>query len=210
MTTWLQPSATAAVSIVLLLAGCSQSTSKPAAPTAAQAQPAAPPELITAKTAFWPMYKAAHNWAPDVEAIRVTAKEVPGFKNAAGRAAMWEAVFASPSLHQYETFSDSIADAPPNIYKGVVAGLAQPWGGETRDAMPIDVTSFNVDSDAAYTAAAAGAADWLKQNPGKDLGAFELGDTYKFQVPVWYVMWGTKAAGYATIVDASAGKVLHK
>ncbi|MGB6156681.1 MAG: hypothetical protein WBH45_00240, partial [Acidobacteriaceae bacterium] len=177
---------------------------------AAQAQPAAAPEPFTAKTAFWVMYKAAHNWAPDAEPIRVTAKEVPGFKNDAGKAAMWEAVFASPSLHQYETFTDSIADAPPDIYKGVVAGLAQPWGGATRDAMPIDVTSFNVDSDAAYTAAAAAAADWLKNNPGKPLSAFEVGDTSKFQVPVWYVMWGTKTAGYATIVDASTGKVLHK
>jgi hypothetical protein len=210
MTTWFQRSATAAVSLVLLLAGCSQSTSKPAAPSGAQAQPAGPPELITAKTAFWLMYKAAHNWAPDVEAIRLSAKEVPGFKNDAGKAAMWEAVFASPSLHQYKTFTDSIADAPPNIFKGVVAGFAQPWGGATRDAMPIDVTLFNVDSDAAYTAAAVAAADWLKNNPGKELSEFEIGDTYKFQVPVWYVMWGTKAAGYATIVDASTGKVLHK
>jgi hypothetical protein len=76
--------------------------------------------------------------------------------------------------------------------------------------MPIDLTLFNVDSDAAYTAAVAAAADWLKNNPGKGLSAFEIGDTYKFQVPVWYVMWGTKALGYATIVDASTGKVLHK
>jgi len=76
--------------------------------------------------------------------------------------------------------------------------------------MPIDVTLFNVDSDAAYTAAAGAATDWLKNNPGKGLSAFEVGDTSKFQVPVWYVMWGTKTAGYATIVDASTGKVLHK
>ena len=61
-----------------------------------------------------------------------------------------------------------------------------------------------------YTAAAVAAADWLKNNPGKELSEFEIGDTSKFQVPVWYVMWGTKTAGYATIVDASTGKVLHK
>ena len=35
---------------VLLLAGCSQSTTKPASQPEGAAQPAAPPELITAKT----------------------------------------------------------------------------------------------------------------------------------------------------------------
>jgi hypothetical protein len=71
---------------------------------------------------------------------------------------------------------------------------------------------FNIDSDAAYTAAATDAAAWMKNNPGKDVSDLEIGDTYKFSTPVWYVMWGTKSAGYATIVDASSGKVLsaHK
>jgi hypothetical protein len=52
----------------------------------------------------------------------------------------------------------------------------------------------------------------MKNNPGKDVSDLEIGDTYKFSTPVWYVMWGTKSAGYATIVDASSGKVLsaHK
>jgi hypothetical protein len=196
---------------VLLLAGCSQSTTKPASQPEGAAQPAAAPELITAKTAFWAMYKAAHNWAPDAEVLRVTAREVPGFKNNAGKAAMWEAVFASPSLGQYRTFTDSIAAVPPDIYKGVVAGLAQPWSGVTRDVMSVDLSLFNIDSDAAYTAAAADAADWLKKNPGKNLSAFAIGDSYKFQVPVWYVMWGTKDAGYAVFIDASTGKLLkHK
>jgi hypothetical protein len=195
----------------LLLAGCSQSTTKTASQPEGAAQPAAAPELITAKTAFWAMYKAAHNWAPDAEMLRVTAREVPGFQNGAGKAAMWEAVFASSSLQKYRTFTDSIVAVPPDIYKGVVAGLAQPWAGVTRDVMPIDATLFNVDSDVAYTAAAADAADWLKKNPGKDLSTIAVGESYKFQGPVWYVMWGTKDAGYAVFIDAGTGKLLkHK
>jgi hypothetical protein len=158
------------------------------------------------------MYKTAHAWASDAEPIRISAREVPGYKNENGKAGMWEAVFASPSLGSYRTFTYAILDAPPSISKGVAAGLAIPWRGATRDAMPIDTSMFNIDSDAAYTAAAADAATWLKNNPGKDISDFEIGDTYKFSTPVWYVMWGTKAAGYATVVDASSGKVLsgHK
>ncbi len=195
----------------LLLAGCSQSTSNstsPAQPAAAPAASAAP-EIVSGKTAFWEMYKTAHAWASDAEPMRVTQREVPGYANKDGKAGMWEAVFGSPSQRTYRTFTYAIVDAP-GVSKGVAAGLALPWGGPTRDAMPIDITSFNVDSDAAYTAAAADAASWIKANPGKPLGALEAGQTYRFADPVWYVMWGTKAAGYATIIDADTGKVLKK
>jgi hypothetical protein len=194
----------------LLLAGCSSSTSAPTTGAAPAVQAA--PQVITAKTAFWEMYKTAHAWSSDAEPIRISAREVPGYKNEGGKAGMWEAVFASPSLGSYRTFTYAIIDAPPSISKGVAAGLAIPWKGATRDAMPIETSMFNIDSDAAYTAAAADAAAWMKNNPGKDVSDFEIGDTYKFSTPVWYVMWGTKSAGYATIVDASSGKVLsaHK
>lgn len=194
----------------LLLAGCSSSTSNATPQPAASPQPSTAPETITAKTAFWEMYKTAHAWASDAQPIRVTMKEVPGYKNEAGKAGMWEAVFGSPSLGSYRTFTYAIVDAPPSISKGVAAGLALPWAGATRDAMPIDTSMFQIDSDAAYTAAAADAAAWLKANPGKQPTDFEIGDTYKFQSPVWYVMWGTKSAGYAAIVDASSGKILKK
>jgi hypothetical protein len=195
----------------LLLAGCSSSTSTSAPAPEKAAAPAAAPEIITAKTALWEMYKTAHAWSSDAEPIRVTARDVPGYKNEAGKAGMWEAIFGSPTLGMYRTFTYAIIDAPPSVSKGVSAGLALPWHGATRDAMPIDTSMFNIDSDAAYTAAAADAAAWLKSYPGKEVSDFEIGDTYKFQAPVWYVMWGTKASGFAAIVDASTGKVVsHK
>lgn len=193
-----------------LLVGCKQSASNPATEAQPAAQPAAAPEIVTGKTAFWEMYKTAHAWASDAEPMRITEKEVPGYPNKDGKAGMWEAVFGSPSQRSYRTFTYAIVDGPPGISKGVAAGIAMPWGGETRDAMPIDITSFNVDSDAAYAAAAADAAGWLKANPGKELGALEAGQTYKVPDPVWYIMWGTKSAGYALLVDANTGKVLHK
>ncbi len=201
----------AALSALLLIFGCSPSN-QPAAPSATQPAArtqAAPAGPVAAKDAFWPMYKEAHAWAPDVTVLRVTAKPVAGVQNAGGRAAMWEAVFASSSKARYRVFTYSTADVPPDIYKGVNGGLEMPWGGATRDAMPIDLSQFNVDSDAAYQAAAVDAAEWLKKNPGKELASLEMGDTYRFQVPVWYVMWGTKSSGYAAYVDASSGKVLR-
>lgn len=194
---------------VLLLAGCSQAT-KPA--VSDESKPAkeaqGPPELVTAKTAFGEMYTAARQWTTDLVLLRLIPKEVPGFKNEGGKAAMWEAMFASPSQREYRVYTYSIAAAPPDIYKGVDAGLRAPWGGETRDAIPIDLAIFNVDSDAAYQAAATAGATWLKKHPGKVLSALTLGDTYRFQAPVWYLMWGDKKSGYVAYVDATSGEVL--
>jgi len=197
---------------VLLVAGCS-SSSKPAdsdASSAAKA-PVGPPQLVTAKTAFWPMYTAAHNWAPDVVILGVAEKDVTGFTNDAGKAAEWDATFASPSLGKYRVDTYGITTVLPDVHKGAAAGLPMPWHGATQDAMPIDPSTFQVDSDAAYTAAAADAADWLKKNPDKKLASIGLGNAYKLHVPVWYVVWGDKkSGGYAVAVDAATGKVLKK
>ena len=196
-------------SAALFLAGCSSTTPSSAPQPAAETPPAAAtPQIVTGKTAFWEMYKTAHAWASDAQPIRLTMKEVPGYKNEAGKAGMWEAVFGSASLGSYRTFSYSIADVPPHISKGVAAGLSLPWKGPSRDAMAIDTSMFNVDSDAAYAAAAADAAETLKKQPNLAITDFEVGDTYKFSAPVYYILWGTKKAGYAVLVDASSGKVL--
>jgi hypothetical protein len=195
---------------VLLLAGCSQTT-KPAVSNESgpAKEPAGPPEPVTAKTAFGAMYTSARQWAKDLVLLTLTPKDVPGFKNEAGKAAMWQATFASPSARQYRVYSYAIAAVPPDIYKGVITRLPAPWGGATREAMPIDLSLFNVDSDAAYQAAAADGAAWLKKNPAKRLSSFGLGDTDRFQAPVWLLMWGDKKSGYLAFVDANSGKVLN-
>ena len=194
---------------VLFFAGCSQSTN-PANESKAAKEANSPPAPVTAKTAFWPMYTSARNWSPDLVMIRLTPKEVPGFKNEAGKAAMWQAAFASPSLHQYRIYSYAIAAVSPDIHKGVVAGLRLPWGGVTREAMPVELSSFNIDSDAAYQTAATDAAGWLKKNPDKQPSSFQLGNTYRFPAPVWYLVWGDQKSGYVAYVDANTGKVLNK
>jgi hypothetical protein len=193
----------------LFLAGCSSASKSDTSDTPAKATPAAPPALVTAKAAFNPMYTSAVRWAPDVVLLSINPKEIAGFTNGEGKAAMWEAAFASPSLHKYRVDTYAITTILPSIHKGGSAGMPLPWGGPSRDVMPVEVSSFNVDSDAAYKAAAADAADWLKKNPDKKLTTIGLGNTYKFQRPVWYVLWGDpKTGGYVAYVDANSGKVL--
>ncbi len=193
---------------ITMMAGCSQSN-PPAGSgqTAATATtPAAPPQLVTGKTAFWPIYKAALAWSSDAQIIRLSQKDVPGFKNLAGKAAMWEVAVGSPSLHQFRLYTYSIADALPEIHKGTTAGAPRPWSGPTRDAMPIDVSFFNTDSDAAYQVSATAAAAWLAKNPDKPLTSLELGNTAALNTPVWYIAWGDKkSGGYTGLVNAVNG-----
>ena len=191
----------------LLVAGCSQSAPAPASGQSGAANaPAAPPEIVTAKTAFWPMVKAAQAWSGDAVALKISPKDVPGFKNDGGKAAMWEGTFGSPSKRQFRVYSYSIATVLPDVHKGVSEGISMPWGGQSRDAMPIDTTAFNIDSDAAYKTAATQAAVWLAKNPGKAPTSLELGSTYALAAPVWYVAWGDKKDGYIALVNASTGE----
>lgn len=203
-------SVTATAIAALLVSGCSPSNTTSASTQPAANATTAPAELVTAKTAFWPMYKSALAWSSDAQTIRISAKEMPGFKNQAGKAALWEATFGSPSKHQYRVYTYAIAAAPPDIHKGAAAGLALPWAGQTREAMPIDPTVFNIDSDAAYQASVKDAAAWLAKNQDKPLSSIELGNTYSFKSPVWYVAWGDKKAGYIALVNATSGTLYKK
>ena len=199
-------SAVTAFLALLAFAGCSQSTA-PAVDAGTAAAPAAAPQPVTAKVAFGLMYKSALSWSSDVQLLTLKPMDVPGFKNDAGKAAMWEGQFASPSKAQYRAYSYSIATVSPVVHKGVGTKLAMPWAGVTRDVMAIDLTAFTIDSDAAYQAAATDAAAWLKKNPDKQLTTIEAGSTYKFTSPVWLVQWGDKKAGYVALIDAATGKV---
>lgn len=199
----------AAAIVLLLLVGCTQSAGKNPAPSAAAAATtSAPSEPLTAKNALGPMYTTAYKWAPDVALLRMTALDVPGYKNPAGRAAAWEAVFASARLGQYRVITWSMADALPAIHKGIAADRAQTWNGPSHDAMPVDMSLFQVDSDTAYSAAETAAASWIKANPSRPLSSMEIGSSYRFPSPAWYVLWGDKKSGYAAFVDAESGKLL--
>jgi hypothetical protein len=204
--------AVAPITVLLLLCSCSQ-PSQPSAgnePAAKAAEPAAPAGPVTAKTAYWEMHKAAHQWAPDVVVLRLTPKDVPGLATESGKASVWEGTFASSDKHAFCVFTYAVAAQPPDIYKGVTVGSPVPWAGETREVMSIDMSQVKVDSDAAYAAAAGDGETWLKKNPGKKLANFQLGYGYSFPAPVWYVLWGNQKSGYLAYVNATTGKMLKK
>jgi hypothetical protein len=203
----------ALVVAVLGMTACSSEpakTAKTEAEEAAKKAPAGPPEPVTGKTAFYEMYTPARAWAVDNLPLSVKSGEVPGVKNANGKAGMWTAVFASPSLKSAATYTYSVAEAP-GISKGVRAQGTSPWGGPTTASMTFQLGDFSVDSDAAYMAAATKAGDWLKDtaNAAKPV-TFSLGAATRFPAPVWYILFGDSKSGFAAFVNASTGTVIAK
>src|ERR1035438_1156974 len=149
MSAWVGRCAAGAMAVALLLAaGCSGSTATSGEGAGAVAAPAGPPQTIAAKTAFGKIYPSARAWAADAEFLTEKPDELAGFKNDQGKAAMWEAGFGSQSLHQYKVYTYAVATVLPDVHKGVSANLGLFWHGDTRDAMPVDLSMFTVDFDA--------------------------------------------------------------
>ncbi|MCU1263273.1 MAG: hypothetical protein JWO80_6158 [Bryobacterales bacterium] len=188
------------------LSNCSEPIKTKPAETEAKKEPAGPPQPVTAKTAFWAIYKPARAWATDLQPVSVTSGEVPGIKNEAGKAGLWTIVFVSPTLHQARTYYYSVADGLPVVVKGIKLVRTAPWSGPTADVVPIQTSEFSIDSDAAYNTASAKAGNWIKKHPDKQV-SFVLGNASRFPSPVWYVLWGTTKSGFEVFVNATQGTV---
>ncbi len=198
----------AVIVAVLVLTACSEAPKQQTKPEAETKQAAGPSEPVSAKTAFWEMYKLAHSWTPDIMLLSLASKDVPGIKNEAGKAAMWTAIFASTGRQEVRTLTYSIVDRPPDIRKGVDVTRPMPWAGPTRQAMPFQTSDFAVDSEAAYQTALAMAGAWVKKHPDKE-ASFTLGHASRFPAPVWYILWGDNKSGYFVLVNATTGKTIN-
>ena len=194
----------AAVLAVLVLAACSEAPTTTETKTEEAPKKEAPAGPVTAKTAFYEMYKAARAWAPDFMLLTMTSNEVPGVASEAGKFGMWTAILVSPSRNEARTFTYAVANSGTDIHKGVDAAPAQPWSGATPNAAPLQTMDFATDSDAAYETAFKKAESWVKEHPGKK-PAFTLGNASRFPTPVWYILWGTKSSGYSVLVSATTG-----
>lgn len=189
----------------LVLAACSRAPQTTEAKTnPAAKQEAAPAAPVTAKTAFYEMYKPARSWAPDFMLLTMTSNEVPGVTSEGGKFGMWTAILVSPARNEARTFTYSVVSSGSTIHKGVDVSPAQAWSGPTPASRPFQTMDFSIDSDAAYQTGFAKAATWLKQHSDKK-AAFTLANASRFPTPVWYVLWGTKTSGYSALISATTG-----
>jgi hypothetical protein len=194
----------AAVLAALFLAACSEAPKSTEAKTETAPKKETPAGPVTAKTAFFEMYKPARAWAPDFMLLSMTSNEVPGIPSEGGKFGMWTAVFVSPSRNEARTFTYAVTSSGTDIHKGVDVTPAQAWSGPTPASTPFQTMDFSTDSDAAYQTAFQKAESWVKGHPGTKV-AFTLGNASRFPTPVWYILWGTKNSGYSVLISATTG-----
>lgn len=197
----------AIVVAALSLTACSEAPKPAAETTEAKKEPAQPTGPVSAKTAFWEMYKPARSWSTDLLVLSVTSNEVSGIKPEDGKYAMWTAVFVSPSKHEARTITYATADQGTTVHKGVTMSGAESWSGATPKSKAFQTTEFAVDSDAAYKTGFEKAQAWVKKHPDKSSAMF-LGSSNRFPAPAWCVLWGTTKLGYAVFVNATTGEVM--
>jgi hypothetical protein len=195
-----------AIATVLGLSSCSEPPKTQTAETESKKEPPAPPQPVSAKTAFWEVYKPARTWAADLQPVSITSGEIAGIKNEAGRAGLWTIVVVSPSLRQARTYYYAVADELPHAVKGIKLGATLPWGGPTAEVVPIRTADFSTDSDAAYSMAMGKADSWVKKHPDTPV-SLVLGSASRFHSPVWYVLWGSKKSGYEVFINATDGTI---
>jgi hypothetical protein len=189
---------------LLVFSACSSGPTTAPSAEKAESEAVAPVAPVLGKAAYWAMYTEARKWATDLMPLNLEAKEIPGFTNEDGKAAMWNATFVSAAQKEMRVFTYAIAAHPPDIYKGVTIGKPLPWNG-ARDVAPFSMSQVQIDSDAALKSATAEAAVWLKQHPEKD-PSITLKELTRYQLPTWIVFWGNDKLGYRSFVSGVDGK----
>lgn len=192
------------IGAVIGMTACSEPAKTSAVTEAKTEPPPGPPQPISAKTAYWEMYKPARTWAADLMPIGMSNVEVEGLPLEQGKSMVWTVAFVSTSQHQLRTYTYSVVNKAPVVYKGVKADSPLPWSGPVADAMPFPTSDFAIDSDAAYKTAAEKADAWLKKHEGK-VPVMKLGHATRYPAPMWYLMWGDKKDGYVAYVNATTG-----
>lgn len=190
--------------LALLLAGCTSAPEKPAEPAAKVEATKVESAFETGRAAFQRLYVSARTWAPDAQPVRLESrptKEDP--KD--GRAAVWAAVFVSPSKQNVRNYLWSGLASDPE--KGVSPGSLDYYSPANASTRPFDLNYLKVDSTKAVEVAdKKGGAALLKKNPELPIKYMLSFDAQKSRL-LWRVVYGNSLsdAKLKVLVNASTG-----
>ena len=186
------------------LIGCSDTPT-----TETKPQVKAPPEPVSGLSALAKMFQVARAWSGDVQVLKMNSILLSEVKQVPGKAAAWEATFASPSKGAQKSWTFSIIEAAGNLHEGVFGAGEAPWTADAATPSFL-ISAAKKDTDEAYKTALAAAADHAKKNEGKPI-SFLLETSKRFPNAVWRVVWGESlgTSGLSVLVDATTGEYLE-
>jgi hypothetical protein len=180
-----------------MIAGCtSEAPQQPPKPQ--------PPELLTGRSAFQKLYISAHGWAGDAKPYQLQSQVIGDNKGADGKAAIWQASFASQTLHSSKPYVWSGVDSPDAPSRGVDPGAQDNYTASNA----FDVNFLKIDSDKAYEVAQKHGGDKIAGTPVTYLLDWAPGENKL----VWHVVYGPSRneAKLVADVDATTGEFIRK
>lgn len=179
----------------LLISGCSSAPAPKAPPK--------PVEPVTGLHALYQMYQNSRTWAQDLMVVRCSSIDITQVKPQPGKAAAWQALFASPSLGKQRAYTMSVVDASTSLRAGVFADPPNTLASDTHSFL---LAAARTDSEQAWDTALKHAADYSAKNPDMPISyILELGRN--INDPVWRVVWGQSVTSsvFSILIDASTG-----
>jgi hypothetical protein len=153
------------------------------------------------------MHTFASAWAKDLNVIRLSSINIPEVKMVPGRAAAWQAQFASETLGKTRAYTFSVYDASVTLRQGIFADAPGTSSDRTKSFVIGEATT---DSDKAWDIALAHGQKYSTEHPDMPV-SWILEPDHQTGTPVWHVIWGLSAARseFTILVDAHAGAYLR-
>ena len=186
---------------VAFLAGCSSESSQPAPKPE-------PPQLLSGRSAFQQLYISARSWAVDARPYRLQSATAGDNQGRDGKAAVWQAGFASSAQRLSREYSWSGIDSPDAPSRGVSHGAQDPY----TPGSDFDVQFLKVDSDKAFETAQKHGGDKVLQSDPNTPVLYLLEWSRPTNNLIWHVIYGTtrNTAKLVVDVDASTAEFLRK
>src|ERR1035438_9368288 len=205
---FVQPTAVAALLVILaLLAACESN-----APKAPPAKPEAkPPELLTGRAAFQKVYIAARNYAADVKPFRIESTPSSDGNGLDGKSAIWRASFASALQRGMKPFFWSGSNAPDAPPRGVSPGNEDVYNPGHASTQILVVAFLKVDSDQAFTEAQKHGDDKILEKDSTTPVIYICDWNHNTNALTWHVIYGgsRETAKLTVAVNASTGEFIR-
>ena len=198
----------AAVLLILALAGCNSTPTKPA-----ETKPEVkPPELLTGRAAFYKTFIAARNYAADVKPFRIESTPSSESNGQDGKSAIWRSSYASATQHGVKPFFWSGSNAPDAPPRGVSPGNEDVYNPSNASTQVFDAAFLKVDTDQAFTEAQKHGGDKILEKDPSTPVIYICEWNHNTNQLVWHVIYGTsrETAKLAIAIDASSGAFIRE
>ena len=191
------------IAALTLLLGC-EDNSKPA--ETEKPKPKGP-ELLTGRFGFYKMVVPAHTWARDAQPFTVESQVNSDATGKDGKAAIWRAAFASPTMRATKPYTWSGTDAQDAPARGINPSSDGDYNPNNSNTQVFDPAFLKIDTDKIFeTAQKHGGEKLLAADPNTPIN-YRLSWDRNTNKLIWHVTYGDGKLRLE--VDATSGEFIR-